>query len=114
MIEYRTDTYKELFIPDEDMQTCLKVIRTIRNVCLHQDAFDADGAVILSHAHAKILDLWKLCETEEEESTEIHRVCSSCNWEWDELDNQGNGTTLCASCYYLHMNTPGCLDDTFN
>ena len=55
------DTYKKHIVPDEDMRTCLKVIRTIRDACLGPGFFDAEGAVILSHAHAKIFELWKAC-----------------------------------------------------
>jgi hypothetical protein len=53
----RMDVYERCIIPDEDIETALKVIRTIRNVCLGPHIFDADGAVVLSHAHAKIHDL---------------------------------------------------------
>lgn len=57
-----TDTYQDGIIPDNDMETCLKVIRTIRNGCLGPHFFDAEGALLLSHAHAKIRDLWAMCE----------------------------------------------------
>lgn len=53
----KTDEYKDGVVPDEDVEVCLKVIRTIRNCCLGPGFFDADGAVILSHAHAKIVEL---------------------------------------------------------
>lgn len=58
----RTDTYEDDIVPDADVETCLKVIRTIRNACLGPHFFDAEGAVVLSSAHAKIVDLVKLSE----------------------------------------------------
>jgi len=63
----RTDEY-EGEIPDADLELCLKVIRTVRNVCLGtvEGFFDADGAVILSHAHAKMVELIELAEQEDE------------------------------------------------
>jgi hypothetical protein len=51
------DTYESLVVPDEDIATCLKVLRTIRMATLGPILFDADAAVILSHAHAKIKEL---------------------------------------------------------
>lgn len=46
-------------IPPEDIETCLKVLRTLRNLCLGPRIFDAVGAVGLSHAHAKIVEMVK-------------------------------------------------------
>lgn len=66
-MKINTDTYEKSIVPDDDMNICLKVIRTVRNFCLGPDFFDADGAVILSHAHAKIVELWKMVEEEETE-----------------------------------------------
>lgn len=52
----RSDKYANE-IPDEDLETALKVIRSMRDFCLGPGYFDADGAVILSHAHAKIVEM---------------------------------------------------------
>ncbi len=60
----RTDIYENHVVPDADVELCLKVIRTIRSACLGPHFFDADGAVVLSHAHAKIVDLTWRCEKE--------------------------------------------------
>ena len=57
-------------VPDADCEIALKVIRTARNACLGPGFFDADGAVILSHAHAKLVELIKMVEEEEELSPE--------------------------------------------
>lgn len=53
----KCDTYENGVVPNADVELCLKVIRTIRNCCLDPHDFDANGAIILSHAHAKIVDL---------------------------------------------------------
>lgn len=63
----RLDTYPGHLVPNADFETCLKVLRTVRNVCLGPHHFDADGAVVLSHAHAKLVELCKLCEDESPE-----------------------------------------------
>ncbi len=56
-------------VPDQDMEICLKVIRTVRNCCLgnSEGFFDADGAVVLTHAHAKIVELWEVGERQQQE-----------------------------------------------
>jgi len=64
----RTDCYGDE-IPDIDIETTLKVIRTIRNYYLHPTFFDADGAVILSYAHQKISELTRLAEEAEKAAT---------------------------------------------
>lgn len=53
----RTDEYDYHDVPDEAVEIALKVIRTARNVCLMSESFDAEGAVLLSHAHAKIVEM---------------------------------------------------------
>lgn len=64
----RMDVYENGVVPDGDMEVCLKVIRTVRNHCLGPHFFDADGAVVLSHAHAKLVELTELAyEGEDEE-----------------------------------------------
>ncbi len=63
------DTYDSSSVPDEDVEIALKVIRTIRNCCLGPHFFDAEGAVILSHAHAKITDLTMRCIDEPDSTT---------------------------------------------
>jgi hypothetical protein len=60
----KLDLYENGFISTKDVETCLKVIRTLRNVCLDREVFDANGAVVLSHAHATIHDLVKEAEKE--------------------------------------------------
>lgn len=50
----KNDVYSPPIIPDADVETTLKVLRTLRNLCLGPDGFDADGAVLLSHTHAWI------------------------------------------------------------
>lgn len=61
-IQNRTDIYEGYVVPDNDVETCLKVLRTIRNACLGPNCFDAEGAVLLSHAHAKVVELVEYCE----------------------------------------------------
>src|SRR6516225_12462605 len=58
----RSDEYLGHIVPGADVETCLRVLRTIRNVCLGPNFVDANGAVILSHAHAKIAELVKMAE----------------------------------------------------
>lgn len=53
----KVDEYQGYVVPDEDVEVCLKVLRTVRNFCLGPQYFDADGAVLLSYAHAKIVDM---------------------------------------------------------
>jgi hypothetical protein len=55
----RTDIYPD-DIPDADVETCLKVLRSIRGQALGPSWFDAHTALLMSHAHAKIHDLVKL------------------------------------------------------
>lgn len=52
----KTDIYEDYNVPDNEVEICLKVIRTIRTSALFPDRFDADTAVILSHAHKQIHD----------------------------------------------------------
>lgn len=59
MIDLREmETYPNGVVPDEDVVTALRVIRTLREVCLDYGApsFDADGAVLLARAHEFIVD----------------------------------------------------------
>lgn len=56
----KTDEYENRLIPDSDFEIALKVLRTVRNCCLGPNFFDADGAVVLSHAHAKLTELCQL------------------------------------------------------
>lgn len=56
----RSDVYTGYQVPNADIETALKVIRTIRDAYLGgPQGFDSDVAVLLSHAHAKIVDLVK-------------------------------------------------------
>ncbi len=55
----KLDTYPDENIPSADVETCLKVLRTLRNVCLIPETFSAHGALNLSHAHATIHDMVK-------------------------------------------------------
>ena len=48
----KTDIYDNHTAPDPDVEIALKVIRTARDACLMPGQFDAEGAVLLSHAHA--------------------------------------------------------------
>ena len=54
-------TYPDGVVSDEDFALALKVIRTARHVCLGS-VFDADCAVILSHAHACLVRLYEECQ----------------------------------------------------
>ena len=59
-------------VPDADFEIALKVIRTVRNCCLGPGYFDADGAVILSHALTKLLEIYEGsddAETDKPETT---------------------------------------------
>jgi hypothetical protein len=60
-----TSDYPDHIVPDMDVECCLKVLRTIRNACLDPATFDADGAVLLSHAYGKIVELVKECQEAE-------------------------------------------------
>lgn len=51
----RLDVYPNFVVPDRDVELALKVLRTLRDHC-HGDALDADGAVLLSHAHKWIAE----------------------------------------------------------
>lgn len=66
-----SSTYEENFVPDADIIICLKVIRTVRNLCLDPNVFDAEGAVLLSHAHAKLLTMAEECWTPEQTLEEL-------------------------------------------
>jgi hypothetical protein len=57
----RMDVYEDAVVPDADVETTLKVIRTIRNECLNPNAFRAEAAVLLSNAHAVIVNLVQEC-----------------------------------------------------
>jgi hypothetical protein len=57
----RMDVYEDAIVPDADVETTLKVIRTIRNECLNPTAFRAEAAVLLSNAHAVIVNLVQEC-----------------------------------------------------
>lgn len=53
----RTDQYDSLIIPDGDIETCLKVLRTLRNITLRPESFNAHRALVLSEAHQVIYNL---------------------------------------------------------
>lgn len=65
----RNDEYAEGVVPDEDVETCLKVLRTVRNQFLQPFGFDAHDALLLSHAHAVI---HRLCELSNEDEKRRH------------------------------------------
>ena len=44
-------------ITNEEMETCLKVLRTVRNAYLGPKTFGAEEAVILFHAHRVIIEV---------------------------------------------------------
>lgn len=62
----QTDTFTNSIVEDQDFELALKVIRTVRNACLGPNFFDAAGAVTLSYAHAKLVELAELCNECEE------------------------------------------------
>lgn len=68
----RLDVYPAQVIPDEDVEICLKVLRSVRDWSLDADAFDADAAVVLSHAHACIVG--KVKAIQDIELAEVHTV----------------------------------------
>lgn len=49
------DKYNDGIVPDDHVKICLKVIRTVRDRYLDVGAMEE--AVLLSHAHKKIVDL---------------------------------------------------------
>jgi hypothetical protein len=69
IIELVTDTYEKI-IPEGDIETCLKVLRTIRNSYLNPESFSADKSLILSHAHATIVDLCVIHNKEQHASNQ--------------------------------------------
>jgi hypothetical protein len=52
----RTDVYPGDNIPEEAVEECLKVLRSIRNAALSPEGFNASAAVMLSHCHSRIHD----------------------------------------------------------
>lgn len=58
----RTDCYEGTVIPNADYETALKVVRTVRNLCLGPLFFDAEGSITLSYAHACLCRLAAACE----------------------------------------------------
>lgn len=59
----KMDTFPDGQVPDSDVEMTLKVIRTLRDICLRRDAFDADGAILLSHAHKFIVEVVEECQS---------------------------------------------------
>ena len=53
----KTDVYPGTVVPDEDVEICLKVLRSIRGHCIRPAMSDADGAVMLGHAHDCVVEL---------------------------------------------------------
>ena len=54
----KTDKFPHDNVPDEAVETTLKVLRTLRDLCLKTDLGRwADEIVVLSHAHKVIYDL---------------------------------------------------------
>lgn len=49
----RTDTYQACNIPDEAVECCLKVLRTLRHACATR-LDDKEGAALLTQAHVKV------------------------------------------------------------
>lgn len=96
----RSDTYEDSQVPDSHVEICMKVLRTIRNCCLGPHFFDADGAVILSHAHMKIHDLCvesNKLEAEEALKHKVHPICKlTCP------TGSENGTCECTSPDQCH------------
>lgn len=73
----RTDIYETLEVPDSDVETALKVLRTIRTMCLDPLNFEAEGAVLLSHAHAFIAEaVAQVLAAEAREGTQPRLVVS--------------------------------------
>ena len=68
MTDYGTDTYPDDEVPDIHVEICLRVIRTVRNLALQADSFDADIAVLLSHAHKFIVNAVEDSEDGQESS----------------------------------------------
>lgn len=64
----RTDRYENYIIPDADVETCLKVLRSIRNMTLDTGCFDAESAIILSHAHRVIAEMVEELQTAERQA----------------------------------------------
>lgn len=60
----RDDLYPDDQVPDQDVEICLKVIRTVRNLALTPPTFDAGLAVLLSHAHAALYKAVQRCQAE--------------------------------------------------
>lgn len=53
----KTDTYPGGVVPDVDFETCLRVLRTVRNVCISPPVFRPDTAILLSEAHKTLHDM---------------------------------------------------------
>ncbi len=62
----KVDEYPAGQVPDEDVEVCLKVIRTLRNLALDPRAFNPGTVILLSHAHQVIYDWTKEALKEEE------------------------------------------------
>jgi hypothetical protein len=52
-----TDLYPDGLVPDGDLRTCLRVLRTLRAACAHGPHFRPREALIISHAHLTVVRL---------------------------------------------------------
>lgn len=58
----RTDIYDTLVVPDEDVELCLKVLRTVREACLRHATHENHEVVqLFSKTHDKLVELAALC-----------------------------------------------------
>ena len=58
-------TYENANIPDEHVEICLKVLRTLRNLALNPATFNAEVSVLFSHTHKAIYEMVEIAEEEE-------------------------------------------------
>lgn len=58
-------TYPDYVVPDEHVEICLKVLRTIRDAALTPPQFRAETALILSYAHGEIYRLVEQLQEQE-------------------------------------------------
>ena len=91
-----TSTFERGAITDEDVNTTLKVLRTLRNLALEPENFDARTSVMLSHAHHCVLECYvasRRIHRQESELLEVARnlrewAAEQGGWEapcWDQL-----------------------------
>jgi hypothetical protein len=91
-----TSTFDRGTITEADVNTTLKVLRTLRNLALEPENFDAQAAVMLSHAHHCVMECYVASQKIHKQESELLQVAKELRewaaqqggWEapcWDQL-----------------------------